>query len=66
MESVENELVLSCRKLKCLELFDLKKGPLFFYINSGKLETILTPALDKTKLYYIFFTKTFNIPVVMS
>ena len=48
-----------------------KKGALFFYINSGKLETTLTPTLDETILYYTIlyytpFTETFNIPVVMS
>ena len=48
-----------------------KKGALFFYINSGKLETTLTPTLDQTRLYYTIlyytpFTETFNIPVVMS
>ena len=43
-----------------------KEGALFFYINSDKLETTLTPTLDYTRLYYTSFIETFNIPVVMS
>ena len=46
MESAENKLILSCRKLECLKILDRKKDLLFFYINSGKLETTLTPTLD--------------------
>ena len=56
-----NELILSCRKLKCLQLLNRKKGALFFYINAAKLETTLTLTLD-----YTSFTETFNIPLVMS
>ena len=43
-----------------------KKGALFFYINSGKLEKTLTLRLDYTRLDYSSFTEIFNIPVVMS
>ena len=52
---------MSWRKLKYLKLLNRKKGPLFFYINSDKIETTLTPTLDQTS-----FPETFNIPVVMS
>ena len=45
-KAAKNGLLLSCRKLKCLKLLNLKKGALFFYINSGKLETTLAPLLD--------------------
>ena len=37
---------MSWRKLKYLKLLNRKKGPLFFYINSDKIETTLTPTLD--------------------
>ena len=45
-KAAENKLMLSFRKLECLKILDWKKGLLFFYINSGKLETTLTPTLD--------------------
>ena len=57
---------LELPKVKCFKLLNRKKGPLFFYINSGKLETKLAPTLDLTKLYYTSITQEFNIPVVMS
>ena len=43
-----------------------KKGTLFFYINSGKLETTLTPTPDQTRLDCTSFPETLNIPVVIS
>ena len=52
---------MSWRKLKYLKLLNRKKGLLFFYINSDKIETTLTPTLDQTS-----FPETFSIPVVMS
>ena len=66
MQSRWNELIVSCRKLKFLELQNGKKSLLSFFINSSKLETTLTLRLDKNRLYYTSFTETFNIPVVMS
>ena len=68
-KAAENKLILSCRKLECLKILNRKKGLLFFYINSGKVETTLTPTLDYARLgytNYTSFTETFNIPVVMS
>ena len=65
-KAAKNELILSCRKLKCQKLSNRKKGPLFFYTNSGKLETTLTPTPYQTRLDCTTFPETFNIPVVMS
>ena len=42
-----------------------KKSALFSYINSGKLKTTLTLTLNQTRLNYLSFTETFNIPVVI-
>ena len=41
---------MSWRKLKYLKLLNRKKGPLFFYINSDKIEITLTPTVDWTRL----------------
>ena len=57
---------LELQKVKVSEAIKSKKGALFFYINAAKLETTLTPTLDKTRLYYTSFTETFHIPVGMS
>ena len=65
MQSRWNERIVSLKKLVSQAL-NWKKGALFFYINSDKLETTLTPTLDYTRLYYTSFIETFNIPVVMS
>ena len=54
-KAAENKLILSCRKLECLKILNRKKGLLFFYINSGKLETTLTATLDKTILYFLYW-----------
>ena len=48
------------------QALEWKKGALFFYINSIKLETTLTLRLDQNKVQFTSFTETFNISVVMS
>ena len=57
---------LAAEKLKRLKLLNRKKGPLFFYINSGKPETTLAPPSDDTKVYHTSITQKSNIPVVRS
>ena len=47
------EFILSCRKLKCLKLLNRKKGPLFFYINSGKPETSCEMEKKGALFFYI-------------
>ena len=46
MQSRWKGAYLELQKLKCVKFLNRKKGPVFFYINFGKLETTLTPTLD--------------------
>ena len=39
-------LLSDAKPVKMSQALKSKKGPLFFYINSGKLETTLNPTLD--------------------
>ena len=69
MENRVKRAYLELQKVKMPEaLKSEKKNPLFFYINSGKIERTLTPRLHYTRLDYTItsFPETFNIPVVMS
>ena len=42
------------QKVKMSQALKWKKGALFFYLNSDKLETTLTPTLDPTILYFLY------------
>ena len=66
MQSRQRWAYLELQKVKCLKLLNRKKSPLFFCINSDKLETTLAPPPDWTKVYYTSITQKSNIPVVMS
>ena len=68
MESRVKRAYLELQKVKMPEALKSEKNPLFFRINSGKLEGTLTPRLHYTRLDYTItsFPETFNIPVVMS
>ena len=66
MESRVKWAYLELQKVKMSEaLKSKKKNPLFSFINSGKLETTVTPRLHYTRLFYTSFPETFNIPVLM-
>ena len=43
------------QKVKMSQALKWKKGVLFFYLNSDKLETTLTPTLDPTILYFLYW-----------
>ena len=66
MQSRQRWAYLELQKVKCLKLLNRKKSPLFFCINSDKLETTLAPPPDWTKVNYTSITQKSNIPVVMS
>ena len=67
MESHVKRAYLELQKVKMFEaLKSKKKNPLFSYINSGKLETIVTPRLHYAKLdYTILPFLRHTIPVLM-
>ena len=67
MQSRQRWAHLELQKVKMSQtLKSKKKSPLFFCINSDKLETTLAPPPDWTKVYYTSITQKSNIPVVMS
>ena len=62
MQNRLNELILSGRKLRCLKLQNKKKTRTS-YINSGNLETTLTPTLNQTRLYFtiLYYTILYSL-----